>query len=81
MDREIGLGLDDWRITKTLFTWYGENNTESVRYKMKKKHNATIPKTTGLCPLLWRFFNQEITSNLKVKEIIKIITNTNCSYA
>ena len=37
MDREIRLGFDDWSITETLFTWNGENNTESVGYEMKKK--------------------------------------------
>ena len=36
-----------------MFTWNGENNTESVGYKMKKK--ATIPKTTAWCPLLSHF--------------------------
>ena len=43
---------------------------ESVGYEMKKK--ATIPKTTGWCLLLWHFY-QEITSDLRVKEIIIII--------
>ena len=37
MDREIRLGFDDLSITKALFTWNGENNTESVGYEMKKK--------------------------------------------
>ena len=48
----------------------GENNMESVGYEMKKK--ATIAKTTGWCLLLWHFY-QEITSDLRVKEIIIII--------
>ena len=36
MDREIRSGLDDWSITEALFTWNGENNTESGGYEMKK---------------------------------------------
>ena len=39
--------------------------------RRKKKEEATIPKTTGWCPLLWHFY-QEITSDLWVKEIIII---------
>ena len=39
-DREIRLGLNDCSITETLFTWNGENNTESagceVRIRKKK---------------------------------------------
>ena len=42
---------------------------ESVGCEMKKKNEATIPKTTSWCPLLWHFY-QQITLNLKVKEII-----------
>ena len=37
-----------------------------------KKNEATITKATGWCPLLWHFY-QEITSDLRVKEIITII--------
>ena len=39
MEREIRLGLDDWNITEALFTWNGENNTESVGYEVKKNYN------------------------------------------
>ena len=46
---------DRSRNLETLFTWNGENTTESVGYEMKKKNkkktkkspNAAIPKTTG----------------------------------
>ena len=31
------------------------------------KEKATVPKTTGWCPLLWHFY-QEITSDLRVKK-------------
>ena len=42
-------------------------------FNMKwKKNEATITKATGWCPLLWHFY-QEITSDLRVKEIIIII--------
>ena len=39
MDREIRLGLDDWRITEDLFTWSRENNTECVGYEIKKRRS------------------------------------------
>ena len=37
MDRKIRHGLDYRSITEVLFTWIGQNNTESVGYEMKKK--------------------------------------------
>ena len=46
LDSEITLGLEDWSIREALFTWNDQNNTESVRYEMKK-NEATIPKKTG----------------------------------
>ena len=53
MDREIKVGLDNWRITEDLLTWNDQNNTESVGYEMRKKNEATLAKTTsGWCPLL-----------------------------
>ena len=48
MDRKIRLGLDYRSITEVLFTWIGQNNTESVGYEMKKKGSG--PKITGWCP-------------------------------
>ena len=81
MDRKIWFGLDDWSITEALFTWNGENNTKSIGYEMtknkkneKKQKEATIPETTGRCPLLWHFLP---ANNIRPesKEII-IITIT-----
>ena len=47
--------FDKWKPcllgTEALFTWFGENNTESVGYEMRKKE-ATLPKTTSSCTLL-----------------------------
>ena len=40
---------------------------ESVGYEIRKKNEATIPKTTGWCLLLWLFY-QEITLDIGVKE-------------
>ena len=59
MERKIRLGLGDWSIAKALFTWNGKNNTE-VKYEMRKNNEATIPKKTDWCPVLWHFY-QEIT--------------------
>ena len=80
MERKIRLGLGDWSIAKALFTWNGKNNTE-VTYEMRKNNEATIPKKTDWCPVLWHFY-QEITwpkskrSNDKMIKIIiqKIVT-------
>lgn len=54
MDREVRLGIDDWRITETMFTWIEQNNTESTGYEIRKKElqyltQATISNTTGGC--------------------------------
>ena len=51
-------------------TWNGENNTESVRYEMKKKLQY-LRELLGVhcCGI----FYQEITSDLRVKAIIIII--------
>ena len=35
-----------------------------------KWKKAAIPKTTCWCPLLWPFFYHEITSDLRVNEIL-----------
>lgn len=52
MDTEVRLGIDDWRITETIFTWIDQNNTESTGYEIRKKElkyltQATISNTTG----------------------------------
>ena len=75
MDREIRLEIDDWCFTEALFTWNGQNNTENVGYKMKKKSKRKkTPRRTGCCLLLWHFY-REIKSDLRVKEIM-ITTKT-----
>ena len=59
-----------------MFTWNGENNTESVGYEMRKKKKKLqyLRQLVGVgyCGL----FYQEITSDLRVKEIIIIIITT-----
>ena len=35
----------------------------SVGYEMKKKEEATIPKTTGWCPLLWHEIKRNNNNN------------------
>ena len=41
MDTEIRLGLDKCSITEAMFAWNGQNNEESVGYKMKKRSHNT----------------------------------------
>ena len=73
MDREIRLGFDDLSITKALFTWNGENNTESVGYEIiKKKKKLQYPRQLVGVRYCGVFFCQEITSDFRVKEIIII---------
>ena len=73
MDREIRLGIDDWRITEDLFTWNKENNMESVRYEMRKK-KAAASKTTGWCLLLWHILpGNNIRSESKINKLIIIV--------
>ena len=60
VDRENRLGLDDWSITEAVFTWNGENDTESVGYeKRKKKKLQYLKQLVGFryCGI----FYQEIT--------------------
>ena len=59
IDREIWIGLDDWNITKALFTWNGQNNIESVGYKMRQKNEAAKHKTTGWRLLFWHGNNSK----------------------
>ena len=64
--------FDKWKPcllgTESLFTWNGENNTESVGYGMRKKklHYLRQLVRVRYC----RFFYQEITSDMRVKEIM-----------
>ena len=59
IDREIWIGLDNWNITEALFTWNGQNNTESVGYKTRQKNEAAKHKTTGWRSLFWHGNNNK----------------------
>ena len=54
---------------RSLVTWNGENNTEIAGYEMRKKKKATIQDSWLVSPIV-AFFNQEITSDPRGKEIM-----------